>query len=53
MVVKVKYFKTDEEVCQFLTERSEKVNLNVVMHWIVPYEEGTKVFYQDFISNKK
>lgn len=48
MIVKVKYFKTDEEVCQFLTEQSKIRNLNVVMHWIVPYEKGMKVFYQDF-----
>ncbi len=46
--VKVKYCKTDEEVCQFLSEQAKEYNLNVVMHWLVPYGEGIKVFYQIF-----
>lgn len=44
----VMYCKTDEEVCQFLSEQAKKYNLNIVQHWLVPYEGGIKVFYQTF-----
>lgn len=47
-MIAVKYCKTDEEVCEFLSEQSRKYNLNVVVHWLVPYKDGIKIFYQNF-----
>lgn len=52
-LVKVRKFNTDDEVCEFLSEQCKKYNLNIVLHWIVPYDDGygdrgLKVFYQDY-----
>lgn len=56
-VIKVKLFTRDSDVCDFLTERAQKYNLNVVMHWMIPYDngfgdKGVKLFYQDYEEEK-